>query len=130
MFSEHHPCWDAKNRFGLPAEMPLAFTPLAGLFTAPAAPARAAAPAPATQAPATAPAAEPVDAERAALLCQLGDLLATGGVTVAQLGAELARKGVVPADTQPEAFNLPTLRRVIAGWTAICTNIRNQEKKA
>jgi hypothetical protein len=132
MYSEHHPCWDAKNRFGLPAEMPLAFTPLAGLFTAPA---RAAAPAPATPAPATpapatAPAAGPNDAERAKLLGQLCDLLATGAVTVAQLGAELARKGVVPADTPVEAYNLPTLRRVIAGWTAICTNIRNQEKKA
>jgi hypothetical protein len=139
MHTTHHACWDAKQRPGydLPdsIECPKD-NPAAGLAklwagqASPAAPARAAAPAPATPAPATAPAPEPVDAERTVLLCQLGDLLASGDVTFAQLGAELARKGVVPADTPVEAYNLPTLRRVLAGWSAITTNIRNQEKKA
>lgn len=26
MYATHHPCWDAKNRFGLPDEMPLAYS--------------------------------------------------------------------------------------------------------
>lgn len=32
MYTTHHPCWDAKNRFGLPEEVPLDFAPLAHLF--------------------------------------------------------------------------------------------------
>lgn len=36
MYTSHHPCWDAKNRLGLPEEMPLDYTPLAGYFSSPA----------------------------------------------------------------------------------------------
>jgi hypothetical protein len=32
MYAEHHPCWDAKNRCGLPPEMPLAYRHIAHLF--------------------------------------------------------------------------------------------------
>lgn len=32
LYTSHHPCWDAKNRYGLPEEMPFAYEPLAGLF--------------------------------------------------------------------------------------------------
>lgn len=34
MRTSHHPCWDAKNRFGLPDEMPFEFTSIAHLFPA------------------------------------------------------------------------------------------------
>lgn len=33
MYSTHHPCWDAKNRFGLPDEMELGYGPLAGIIS-------------------------------------------------------------------------------------------------
>lgn len=39
MYTEHHPCWDAKNRHGLPAELPFDFSHIAHLFPADAAPA-------------------------------------------------------------------------------------------
>lgn len=32
MYSTHHPCWDAKNRYGLPDEMEMDFAPIASLF--------------------------------------------------------------------------------------------------
>ena len=32
MYSTHHPCWDAKNRYNLPDQMPMSFEPLAQLF--------------------------------------------------------------------------------------------------
>lgn len=32
MYTTHHPCWDAKNRFGLPEKLPLDFGQVAGLF--------------------------------------------------------------------------------------------------
>ena len=41
MYTTHHPCWDAKNRLGLPEELPLDFSALAqyiGTGTAPTAP--------------------------------------------------------------------------------------------
>ena len=41
IYTSHHPCWDAKNRLGLPEELPLDFSALAqyiGAGTAPSAP--------------------------------------------------------------------------------------------
>ena len=32
MYTEHHPCWDAKNRFGLPAELTFDYAHIAHLF--------------------------------------------------------------------------------------------------
>lgn len=32
MYTEHHPCWDAKNRHGLPSELPFAFSSIAHIF--------------------------------------------------------------------------------------------------
>lgn len=32
MYTNHHPCWDAKNRFGLPDKLPFDFQQIAGLF--------------------------------------------------------------------------------------------------
>lgn len=33
MYTAHHPCWDAKNRHGLPEELPFDFTSIAHLYT-------------------------------------------------------------------------------------------------
>ena len=35
MYTSHHPCWDAKNRLGLPDELPLDFTALAQYISVP-----------------------------------------------------------------------------------------------
>lgn len=32
MYANHHPCWDAKNRYGLPDEMPFDFSAVAHIF--------------------------------------------------------------------------------------------------
>jgi energy-coupling factor transporter ATP-binding protein EcfA2 len=32
MYSTHHPCWDAKNRYNLPEQMEMSFEPLSALF--------------------------------------------------------------------------------------------------
>ena len=32
IYTTHHPCWDAKNRFGLKDELPLAFSSIASIF--------------------------------------------------------------------------------------------------
>lgn len=33
MYASHHPCWDAKNRFGLPEQMEMSFDQIAHIFT-------------------------------------------------------------------------------------------------
>lgn len=37
MYASHNPCWDAKNRFGLPDEMPFEYSQIAHLFQSPVA---------------------------------------------------------------------------------------------
>ncbi len=37
IYTSHHPCWDAKNRYGLPDKLPLDFGLIAGLFAVPTA---------------------------------------------------------------------------------------------
>lgn len=38
MYASHHPCWDAKNRFGLPEQMEMSFDQIAHIFTVQTAP--------------------------------------------------------------------------------------------
>ena len=38
MYTSHHPCWDAKNRLGMPEELPLAWAALAPYIQVPKAP--------------------------------------------------------------------------------------------
>ena len=35
MYTSHHPCWDAKNRYGLPEEMPFDYAGIAGIIEMP-----------------------------------------------------------------------------------------------
>lgn len=139
MYATHHACWDAKNRFGLADKLPLDFESIRSVFdeqqpaaaqeSAASVAAVAAVAGVADVAEAVASAKLPVDPEKVPLLDQLRELLKSTGTTFAELDAELARKGVVPAGTNPRDYNLPTLKRVVAGWTAITHNItaRNQE---
>lgn len=53
MYTAHHPCWDAKNRLGLPEELPLEYAPLAPYFNIDAPTAQG--PAPSQEQPAPAP---------------------------------------------------------------------------
>lgn len=146
MYTTHHPCWDAKNRFGLKEELPLDFAALAPVFAAlPAAPAPMAAATPAVTAQVTIPDAEtpadlkpvPVaerveDPEKKALLRQLGQLMVETKVSKEELGTELARVGAVPADMNPRDYNVQTLKRIVSAWTTITKNIAttNAAKKA
>lgn len=163
MFSKYHPCWDAKNRYGLPDKMPFEFEPIAGIFNAipsdedGSASAKAAAgqarteAAPAEQAkaapirnpdpkietadpkPETAdpkPEQKPkIDMEQIKLLQQIEKLAADSKVGLGELAAQIEKKGIVPQGTQIRFYNIPTLKRIIAGWNAIEHNIKLARKK-
>ena len=51
MYTEHHPCWDAKNRYGLPAMMDFSYEGIRPIIEGQSAPAPMPAPAPAPAAP-------------------------------------------------------------------------------
>ena len=119
MYTCHHPCWDAKNRFGLPEELPFAFSSIASCLQADAS----------TQAPAameqTPPVRQPVMVEEApaaaaspaapqptedyrkkydAELAQQGvpqnlrQLLVANNVGLDELQAVVGKRGYFPAD--------------------------------
>ncbi|MCD8013339.1 MAG: ATP-binding protein [Lachnospiraceae bacterium] len=106
MYTTHHPCWDAKNRHGLPNELPLDYKAIASIFT------------PAAKAPAeqpAEPAAElPIPDAPAELkpIEQLRALMAESGVTDEQVQRVAIEKGKRaagdPIDNYPDSF--------ITGW--------------
>ncbi|HJC24962.1 MAG TPA: ATP-binding protein [Candidatus Eisenbergiella merdavium] len=54
MYTQHHPCWDAKNRYGLPDEVDFDYSVIAGIISGSAAPAptqKTETPAPQAEAP-------------------------------------------------------------------------------
>lgn len=67
--------------------------------------------------------------ERAGYLRQLGELMTMSKVSFQALDWELARKGVVPAGTNPRNYNEQTLKRIINGWEAITLNIKYNYKE-
>ena len=83
MYATHHPCWDAKNRFGLPDEMELDFKHLAHLFN--------------TTTPAQ---AQPQTDYRAELAARMEQ----AAVTTQQLCQVVAAKGHFPEDTTPDQY--------------------------
>ena len=77
MFTTHHPCWDAKNRHGLPEEMPLDFASIAHIFGGAAL-------------------AKPAD--------QLRRLLADSGIDEAELQNVVSDKGHYPLDAPIDSY--------------------------
>ncbi|WP_294480564.1 ATP-binding protein [uncultured Victivallis sp.] len=143
IYTTHHPCWDAKNRFGFPDE--LAFDPAAlapelvtvirensqekAETTKPAVVQVQTPPPPPVPVEKPAPAAAAVEnPEKAEALRQVKTLMEMSGVSPEQLSAEVARCGVCPAGTPIEQYNLPTLKRIAAGWEVIKNNIKKQEQ--
>ena len=104
--ARHHPCWDAKNRHGLPDELDLDFANIAHIFGK-------AAPAPAES--------KPID--------QLRALMAEAGITDAQLQKVVADKGHYPADAAIDTYE----DRFITGWCikhfAQITNMIKEDKE-
>lgn len=121
MYTTHHPCWDAKNRFGLPDEMPFDYASIAacipGTTPAPAPkpepqprpqPEAEILPSPALQ-PETTPAPAPSDvppmeSTRKEVLLSLGiseklaALMSANNVNAEELQAVVGKRGYFPED--------------------------------
>lgn len=153
MFSQFCPWCDAKSRYPLPDKMPFEFAQIEKIFAMEPLP-EPKAPEKAPESPADAPKAEtppatpaavelppmpaetppegapdaPADPEKSDLLAQVEDLIKSSGVGYGEVAAELERKGVVPAGTPLGNYNSATLRRIVAGWSAIVHNINLHKK--
>lgn len=88
MYTSHHPCWDAKNRQGLPEELPLEFAKIAHLFSVTP----------------TAHAEQPID--------RLRKMMDEAGVTEEQIRTVVADKGHYPREAAIDTYS----DKFIAGW--------------
>jgi len=70
MYTEHHPCWDAKNRYGLPAMMDFSYEGIRPIIEGQSAPQAAPAPMPA---PTPVPAAPKVETAKSDMYYMRGD---------------------------------------------------------
>lgn len=133
MYTSHHPCWDAKNRLGLPDELPLEYTPLAPYFEpaaqaalavhTPPPPPQTAQTAAVPPAPAPAP-PQPQEETRihdgASALRALHDLMQTNDVREYEIQAAIAARGYFPGDTPLDSLPDDFIQGVLVGaWDQV-----------
>ena len=93
MYASHHPCWDAKNRCGLPDKMDLSYDAIKKIFESPAQ---------------TAP-KPPVTSEG---LEKVRELMNKAGVTESDVQKLVAEKGHYSADTPISQYS----EKFLTGW--------------
>lgn len=136
IYTSHHPCWDAKNRYGLPDEIPMDYAQIAHIFGNPApvqpAPAVPIQPAPVQQ---PAPAPEPAPAmpetpetiEENGIPKALADLMTASGITEQQICAACAMKGYFPENMPISAYPADFVNGVLIGaWEQIVDFIKSE----
>lgn len=109
LYTSHHPCWDAKNRHGLPEEIPLEYAQIAHCIdgqpaTAPPVPTPAPeigdtpnGSAPATKAPEIPP--EPAPVQQSDIPDKVFALMQTSSVFEEEVRKVFSKKGYYPEDT-------------------------------
>lgn len=150
MYTTHHPAYDAKNRMGLPEELPLSIDGIAHLLDDPVTPQPAKAdfdepvvePEPAKQAiepePKDESAPEPVEtvvesvAEPKKLDERLFDLMTLGGFTREDLRqasgpANLGGLGYWPNDMQVEDYPTDFIDFIVANWEPVAEKLKEQQ---
>ena len=135
MYTAHDPCWDAKNRFGLPPELPFDFAQIAHIFGGNPAPA------PAAQAPAQKPADPEVTFEElkeetqkapaipAGIPSALADLMRANGVTEQEIQLAVGQRGYFPEDMPIAQYPPDFISGVLVGaWEQVFGMIRDNRE--
>lgn len=152
----HHPCWDAKNRFGLPAEMPLSYDGLAQLVPDMLAGGRTIERKPAIQ-PEPEPTRDDEPAAGVVRACEpaekpeptksnepsgetdprdsypprlkaLRDLMRADGITDEELRRAMAAKGYVTFDTPVANYQQRFADGVVASWSNFVVFVKEQRQ--
>lgn len=149
LYTSHHPCWDAKNRCGLPEELPFEYAPLASLFDArpaqptddgilvqadaPAAEATPSAPPPAAPLPEGFSVINPSDPNEATLPFllasgvpePLAQRMAEGGVTELALTNVVGNvMGILPADMRVRDYPPDAVQDMLDAWPVVLAKVR------
>lgn len=137
MYASHHPCWDAKNRFGLPDEMPFEFSSIAHILPAktptytpepaPIAPA----PVQQTAMPKPAPESAPEPPEQQNLFDEpvpfdnLRALMEQSGVTCQEVRWAVAQAGYYPEATPIATYDATFVSgELLPNWAVVVSMIQ------
>lgn len=136
MYTTHHPCWDAKNRFGLPDKLPFEYAKVAHCFqmAEPAADHIAASVSPpAEQNPTTAGNFSPEVTQNVlsdrpgGIPDALWDLMTAVGVTEDQIRAVVSKRGYYPVDTPISNYDPAFISGVLIGaWQQVYQMIKGE----
>lgn len=131
MHTTHHPCWDAKNRHGLPDKLPLDFGQIAHLFVKDA---RSETPAPAPDPEPEIPFTMDEEPEQTAPPPQestgippaLLQLMDTAGVTEEQISNAVAARGYYPAGMKIKDYDPDFVQGCLIGaWDSVLAMIKS-----
>lgn len=138
MYTAHHSSWDAKNRFGLPEELPFDFTGIAKISVVETKKEVPKAEPPKQEVPKTGPASEPVTPPASpapavknesfippCIPKELRDLMILSGVTVDELKATCTKS--YPIDTPIENYD-PNffLAKIVPSWEKVVALVEKQ----
>ena len=155
MYTAHHPCWDAKNRHGLPEEMPFDYAGIAHIIEQGKTAGGQAAPAPAPQEretkqdnkgggtpPVDAPAGKPESGAMQEaydpmwvsspdnIPQALKDLMKENKVTEWDIQEVVAARGYYPSDTPVEKYDAGFIQGVLIGaWPKVYGMIKEMKEK-
>lgn len=139
MYTSHNPCWDAKNRDGLPEILPLAYEPIAHIFgSAPAQesvqkaapepePVPESEPAPVPTMPDTLP-TEQIDPKEfipEGIPKELADLMRQDNISDYEIQFVVSQEGYCPPDMPISAYPPDFIKGwIIAGWENVKAKIK------
>lgn len=112
IYTSHHPCWDAKNRHGLPNEIPMDYSAIAHCIPdSTATPAIAPPPSPAPQVSPAEPVVPPTITED--VPSRVKSLMEASGIAEDELREVWSQKGYFPKDTRWEVLEAEGF---VDGW--------------
>ena len=124
MYTSHHPCWDAKNRDGLPEEIPMDYAQIKGVIesnTEPVSPAPASRPEPVSRRTDLDKAIDTGnDSGNTKIPKNLSDLMAANNVTEAEIRHIVSSKGYFPEDMPVSDYPRDFIDGVLVGaWEQV-----------
>ena len=122
MYTSHNPCWDAKNRDGLPEILPLAYEPIAHIFGDVPAPVQA--PPPVQTAPDVLPDMLPPDG----IPKELADLMRQDDISDYEIQFIVSQEGFCPPDMPISAYPPDFIKGwLIAQWDTVRQKIKEAD---
>lgn len=131
MYTSHHPCWDAKNRYGLPEEIPMEYEQIRHIIEPAGAPSSAVPPAPVSPVAPAAPVQQtaPVPPQNDGIPPALAELMNAAGVTEDEIRRAVSARNYFPADMPVSSYPKEFVEGVLIGaWEQVYRMIMDSRK--